>query len=110
MRTIPLDTMTTSTCPIKSPDYVQHASIKGVLTDYAIDAYTLEGRYGERKRLRMLFELAQGKHGRLHKRVRAGEFGDDARQSLNSYTPTKREKNNKEFDDLVARFMQGLLE
>lgn len=70
------------TAPIKSPDYAQHASILGQLTNRRIDAYTLKGAYGADKQQRMLNDIRAGKYNGLNARIRKGEFGSEANRAL----------------------------
>jgi hypothetical protein len=82
-----------SNTSIKSVDFAQHGAIGAVLTDHQITEYLLRGNYGFARQTKAINDLANGAFPRLHKRVRAGEFGLLAQRSLSLYKRTTRKGN-----------------
>lgn len=84
---------------------MQFVPREAILTDRQIDAYTLSGRYGERKRQDLLRLIEKGKYRGLDARIDAGEFGIEVQQ-IKARRPTKdREKNIEAVDDFVQRML-----
>jgi len=75
---------------IKSVDFAQHGALGSILTDHQITEYLLRGNYGFAKQTKAINDLARGAFPRLHKRVRAGEFGLMAQRSLSLYKRSTR--------------------
>lgn len=67
---------------VKSVNFAAHGAIGEVLTDKQIDEYTLHGRYGRDRQLKMLDDVRHRRCTRFDARIRKGEFGQEAMRAM----------------------------
>lgn len=79
-----------------------------ILSDKQIDAYTLQGVYGHKKREELISLIRRGKYRGLDHRINKGEFGLDVKRALLERPSKDRDKKLQALDAFIADFLAEL--